>query len=325
MACPPYHLAVTIGGLSAEQTMRVAKLASCRYLDHLPTEGDSLGRAFRDRTLEAELLEATRGFGFGAQLGGRYFCHDVRVVRLPRHSGCLPIGLAVSCSADRQALARIDAESVWLEDLERDPARFLPDPAAPATDLPLIDLDDPPGSVRAALSQLPVGTTVRLSGALVSARDIAHARFRALLSAGKALPDYLLRHPVYYAGPAKAPPGRPVGAFGPTTSARMDDYVPELQRRGASLIMLGKGNRSASVVDACRANGGFYLASIGGIGARLSQDFIESAEVIDHADLGMEAVWRLKVRDMPACIIVNDRGEDFYAAPTGRGIAEGKA
>jgi fumarate hydratase class I len=313
MACPPYHLAVAVGGLSAEQTLRVAKLASCRYLDHLPPEGDRLGRAFRDLALEAQLLEESRGFGFGAQLGGRYFCHDVRVVRLPRHSGCLPIGLAVSCSADRQALARIDAEGVWLEALERDPARFLPDLASPANELPSIELDGPPGSAQEQLSRLPVGTPVRLNGTLVSARDLAHARFRALLRAGKPLPDYLLRHPIYYAGPAKAPPGRPVGSFGPTTSARMDDYVPELQRQGASLIMLGKGNRSAAVVEVCRKHGGFYLASIGGIAARLSHDFIESAEVIDHADLGMEAVWRLTVRDLPACVIVNDRGEDFYA------------
>jgi len=314
-ACPPYHLAVAIGGLSAEQTMRVAKLASCRYLDHLPETGDRLGRAFRDTALEASLLEESRGFGFGAQLGGRYFCHDVRVVRLPRHSGCLPIGIAVSCSADRQALARVDAEGVWLEELERDPARFLPDPAMATAELPPIDLDGPPGTAREALARLPVGTPVRLSGTMVSARDQAHARFRALLRAGRRLPDYLLRHPIYYAGPAKAPPGRAVGSFGPTTSARMDDYVPELQAAGASLVMLGKGNRSAAVVEACRSNGGFYLASIGGIAARLSHDFIESAEVVDHADLGMEAVWRLRVRDLPACIIVNDRGEDFYAAP----------
>ena len=317
-ACPPYHLAVVIGGTSAEHTLKVAKYASAHYLDTLPTAGSELGHAFRDLEWEARILELTRQFGIGAQFGGKYFCHDVRVVRLPRHGASNPVGIAVSCSADRQALAKITAEGVFLERLERDPARFLPDTAADqlSSQVVRVDLDQPMDDIRAELTKYPVKTRLALTGTLVVARDIAHAKIKERLDAGEAMPEYLQRHPVYYAGPAKTPEGYASGSFGPTTAGRMDSYVDQFQSMGGSLVMLAKGNRSPQVTDACRRHGGFYLGSIGGPAARLAKDSIRKVEVLEYPELGMEAVWRIEVEDFPAFIVVDDKGNDFFQEVT---------
>ncbi|MET7396387.1 fumarate hydratase [Dactylosporangium sp. NPDC005572] len=317
-ACPPYHLAVVIGGTSAEHALKTAKLASAKYLDTLPTSGTAVGHGFRDLELEAEVLELTRNFGIGAQFGGRYFCHDVRVVRLPRHGASCPVAIAVSCSADRQAVGKINAEGVWLEQLERDPARFLPDVTEDKLDSSVVqvDLNRPMSEIRAQLSQLPVKTRLSLTGPLVVARDIAHAKIAERLDAGEPMPDYLRDHAVYYAGPAKTPEGYASGSFGPTTAGRMDAYVEKFQAAGGSMVMLAKGNRSKQVTDACQAHGGFYLGSIGGPAARLAQDCIKHVEVIEYPELGMEAVWKIDVVDFPAFIVVDDKGNDFFAEVT---------
>jgi fumarate hydratase class I len=314
-ACPPYHLAVVIGGTSAETTLEVAKLASARYLDSLPTTGTEAGHAIRDPELEAEILALTQAFGIGAQFGGKYFCHDVRVVRLPRHGASCPIGIAVSCSADRQALGKITEEGVFLEQLETDPARHLPevDEAALSGDVVHIDLNRPMDEVRAELSRYPVKTRLSLSGPLVVARDIAHAKLKERLDRGEGMPDYLRDHAVYYAGPAKTPEGFASGSFGPTTAGRMDAYVHDFQAAGGSFVMLAKGNRSQQVTDACLRHGGFYLGSIGGPAARLAQDCIRHVEVLEYPELGMEAVWKIEVEDFPAFIVVDDKGNDFFA------------
>ncbi len=316
-ACPPYHLAVVIGGTSAEFALKTAKLASAKYLDTLPTEGSMTAHGFRDLVLEAEVLELTRNFGIGAQFGGRYFCHDVRVVRLPRHGASCPVAIAVSCSADRQAVAKINAEGVWLEQLERDPARFLPDVRLSADDEVVpIDLNRPMDEIRAVLSELPVKTRLSLTGPLVVARDIAHAKIAERLDAGGAMPSYLRDHAVYYAGPAKTPAGYASGSFGPTTAGRMDAYVEQFQAAGGSLVMLAKGNRSKQVTQACEKHGGFYLGSIGGPAARLAQDCIKHVEVLEYPELGMEAIWKIDVVDFPAFIVVDDKGNDFFAEVT---------
>ncbi|SDH13731.1 fumarate hydratase, class I [Lentzea fradiae] len=314
-ACPPYHLAVVVGGLSAEQNLKVAKLASARYLDELPTEGSPLGHAFRDTDLEQQVLELTRNFGIGAQFGGKYFCHDVRVIRLPRHGASCPVGIAVSCSADRQAKARITPEGVFLEQLERDPAQFLPDVEGEdlSDEVVRIDLTRPMAEIREVLTKLPVKTRVSLTGPLVVARDIAHAKIKERLDAGEEMPQYLKDHPVYYAGPAKTPEGYASGSFGPTTAGRMDSYVEQFQAAGGSLVMLAKGNRSKQVTAACQSYGGFYLGSIGGPAARLAQDCIRKVEVLEYAELGMEAVWKIEVEDFPAFVVVDDKGNDFFA------------
>ena len=321
-ACPPYHLAIVIGGTSAEFALKTAKYASAKYLDELPTTGDaSTGRGFRDTELEERVLELTRNFGIGAQFGGKYFCHDVRVVRLPRHGASLPVAIAVSCSADRQALGKITPEGVFLEILERDPARFLPETTdehldgAPDSveDVVRIDLNRPMGEIRAELARYPVKTRLSLTGPLVVARDIAHAKIKERLDAGEEMPQYLKDHAVYYAGPAKTPEGYASGSFGPTTAGRMDSYVEQFQAAGGSMVMLAKGNRSQQVTDACRAHGGFYLGSIGGPAARLAQDCIKRVDVIEYPELGMEAVWRIEVEDFPAFIVVDDKGNDFFA------------
>ena len=313
-ACPPYHLAVVIGGTSAEHTLRTAKYASAHYLDDLPTSGSPSGHGFRDLEWEAEILEMTRGFGIGAQFGGKYFCHDVRVVRLPRHGASNPVGIAVSCSADRQALGKISAEGVFLEQLEEDPARFLPDVVDDdlSSAVVPIDLDQPMDAIRSELSKHPVKTRLSLTGTLVVARDIAHARIAELLDAGEPMPTYLRDHPVYYAGPAKTPEGHASGSFGPTTAGRMDSYVERFQAAGGSLVMLAKGNRSRQVTEACARHGGFYLGSIGGPAARLAQDSIRSVEVLEYPEFGMEAIWRIRVEDFPAFIVVDDKGGDFF-------------
>ena len=313
-ACPPYHLAVVIGGTSAEHTLRTAKYASAHYLDDLPTTGSPAGHGFRDLGWEEEILEMTRGFGIGAQFGGKYFCHDVRVIRLPRHGASNPVGIAVSCSADRQALGMITGDGVFLEHLEEDPARFLPevvDDDLSATVVP-IDLDQPMDAIRSELSKHPVKTRLSLTGTLVVARDIAHAKIAELLDAGQPMPEYLRDHPVYYAGPAKTPEGHASGSFGPTTAGRMDAYVERFQAAGGSLVMLAKGNRSRQVTEACARHGGFYLGSIGGPAARLARDSIRSVEVLEYPELGMEAVWRIRVEDFPAFIVVDDKGGDFF-------------
>ncbi len=315
-ACPPYHLAIVIGGTSAEHTVKTAKLASTKYLDSLPTSGDAAtGHGFRDLELEKQVLELTRTLGIGAQFGGKYFCHDVRVVRLPRHGASLPIAIAVSCSADRQAKAKITKDGIFLEELERDPARFLPDTTDEHLDdnLVRIDLNQPMDAVRAELSKHPVKTRIALTGTIVVARDLAHARIKEALDAGKPLPQYMKDYAVYYAGPAKTPTGFASGSFGPTTAGRMDSYVDQFQKAGGSFVMLAKGNRSKAVTDACKNNSGFYLGSIGGPAARLAQDCIKKVEVLDFEDLGMEAVWKIDVVDFPAFIIVDDKGNDFYA------------
>ncbi len=315
-ACPPYHLAIVIGGTSAEQTVKTAKLASTKYLDSLPTSGDAAtGHGFRDIELEKEVLELTRTLGIGAQFGGKYFCHDVRVIRLPRHGASLPIAIAVSCSADRQAKAKITKDGIFLEELERDPAHFLPETTDSHLDdnVVKIDLNQPMDAVRAELSKHPVKTRVSLTGTIVVARDLAHARIKEGLDAGKGLPQYMKDYAVYYAGPAKTPTGFASGSFGPTTAGRMDSYVDQFQAAGGSFVMLAKGNRSKAVTDACKSHGGFYLGSIGGPAARLAQDCIKKVEVLDFEDLGMEAVWKIDVVDFPAFIVVDDKGNDFFA------------
>lgn len=314
-ACPPYHLALVIGGTSAEQTLKVAKLASARYLDTLPTQGNKLGHGLRDVELEQQILEVSRKTGIGAQFGGKYFCHDVRVIRLPRHGASCPVALAVSCSADRQALGKITKDGVFLEQLEHDPAKYLPTPGAAALggEVVQIDLRRPMSEIRAELSRHPVKTRLSLRGPMIVARDIAHARLKERLDRGEGLPQYLKDHCVYYAGPAKTPTGYAAGSFGPTTAGRMDAYVDLFQANGGSLVMLAKGNRSQSVTDACKAHGGFYLGSIGGPAARLAKDCITKVEALEYPELGMEAVWKIEVVDFPAFIIVDDKGNDFYA------------
>jgi fumarate hydratase, class I len=315
-ACPPYHLAIVIGGTSAEHALKTAKLASAKYLDDLPRSGTIAAHGFRDVELEAAVLELTRDFGIGAQFGGRYFCHDVRVVRLPRHGASCPVAIAVSCSADRQALAKITPSGVWLERLETDPARFLPDVELESGEVVAVDLNQPMDDIRALLSKYPVKTRLSLSGPLVVARDIAHAKIADRLDAGEPMPAYLRDHAVYYAGPAKTPEGYASGSFGPTTAGRMDAYVERFQAAGGSLVMLAKGNRSTQVTRACQAYGGFYLGSIGGPAARLAQDCIRRVEVLEYPELGMEAVWRIEVEDFPAFIVVDDKGNDFFAEVT---------
>jgi fumarate hydratase class I len=314
-ACPPYHLAIVVGGMSAEFTLKTVKLASARYLDHLPTTGNARGRAFRDLELEQKVLAITRKNGIGAQFGGKYFCHDVRVIRLPRHGASCPVGIGVSCSADRQAKGKITRDGVFLEQLETNPARFLPDvdEAALAGDVVPIDLTRPMAEIRATLRRYPIRTRFSLTGPMVVARDIAHARLKAQLDAGQGLPEYLKHHVVYYAGPAKTPLGMASGSFGPTTAGRMDAYVDQLQAAGGSFVMLAKGNRSKQVTEACQRHGGFYLGSIGGPAAILAQDSITKVEVLDFADLGMESVWRIEVKDFPAFLVVDDKGNDFFA------------
>jgi fumarate hydratase class I len=315
-ACPPYHLAIVIGGTSAEHTVKTAKLASTHYLDNLPTTGDAAtGHGFRDLALEEEVFKLTQKLGIGAQFGGKYFCHDVRVVRLPRHGASLPIAIAVSCSADRQAKAKITKDGIFLEQLETEPAHFLPETTDEHLDdnVVAIDLNQPMDAVRAELSKHPVKTRVSLTGTIVVARDIAHAKIKEMLDAGKPLPDYIKNYAVYYAGPAKTPTGFASGSFGPTTAGRMDSYVDQFQAAGGSFVMLAKGNRSKAVTDACAKHGGFYLGSIGGPAARLAQDCIKKVEVLDFEELGMEAVWKIDVVDFPAFIVVDDKGNDFFA------------
>jgi fumarate hydratase, class I len=313
-ACPPYHLAVVIGGTSAEHALKTAKYASSKYLDTLPTRGSDTGHGFRDLEWEQNILELTQKFGIGAQFGGKYFCHDVRVVRLPRHGASCPVAIAVSCSADRQAFAKITAEGIFLEELENDPAKYLPE--ASEADLSAvvvsIDLNQPMEDIRNELSKYPVKTRLSLSGTLVVARDIAHSKIQERLNAGEAMPDYLKKFPVYYAGPAKTPEGYASGSFGPTTAGRMDSYVEAFQAAGGSLVMLAKGNRSKQVTDACHTYGGFYLGSIGGPAARLAKDSIKSIEVLEYEELGMEAIWKIEVEDFPAFIVVDDKGNDFF-------------
>ena len=314
-ACPPYHLAVVIGGTSAELAVETAKLASARYLDGLPTEGSKLGHAFRDLELEQKVLKLSQETGIGAQFGGKYFCHDVRVIRLPRHGASCPVAMAVSCSADRQAVGKITKDGVFLEQLETDPARFLPDITVDelaAEQVVHIDLNRPMADIRAELSKYPVKTRVMLTGPMVVARDIAHAKIKARLDAGEPMPQYLKDYCVYYAGPAKTPTGMASGSFGPTTAGRMDSYVDEFQAAGGSFVMLAKGNRSKQVTDACKRHGGFYLGSIGGPAARLAQDCITKVEVLEMPELGMEAVWKIEVQDFPAFIVVDDKGNDFF-------------
>jgi fumarate hydratase, class I len=315
-ACPPYHLAVVIGGTSAEATMKTVKLASAGYLDHLPTEGNRLGQAFRDTAMEEKVMELARTSGIGAQFGGKYFALDARVIRLPRHGASCPVGLGVSCSADRNIKARIDRDGVWLEVLERDPARFIParfrvgmgaEHGVP------IDLDRPMSEVLGELTKYPVSTPLKLSGTIVVARDIAHAKIKERLDRGEGMPDYLKRHPVYYAGPAKTPEGMPSGSFGPTTAGRMDSYVDQFQANGGSMVMIAKGNRSQAVTDACKKYGGFYLGSIGGPAALLAHDNIKKVELIEYPELGMEAVYQIDVVDFPAFILVDDKGNEFFS------------
>ena len=314
-ACPPYHLAVVVGGTSAEYALKTAKYASAHYLDNLPTSGSAAAHGFRDLELEEEVFKLTQSFGIGAQFGGKYFCHDVRVVRLPRHGASCPVAIAVSCSADRQALAKITPEGVFLEQLERDPAKYMPEVTEEKLhdDVVRIDLNRSMDEIRAELSKYPVKTRLSLSGPLVVARDIAHAKIKELLDAGEPMPDYLRDHAVYYAGPAKTPVGYASGSFGPTTAGRMDSYVDQFQAAGGSMVMLAKGNRSAKVTRSCDTHGGFYLGSIGGPGARLAQDCIKHVDVLEYPELGMEAVWKIEVEDFPAFIVVDDKGNDFFA------------
>jgi fumarate hydratase class I len=340
-ACPPYHLAVVIGGTSAEYCLKTAKYASAKYLDGLPGAGSPKAHGFRDLELEERILELTRDMGIGAQFGGKYFCHDVRVVRLPRHGASLPVALSVSCSADRQCLAKVTPQGVFIEELERDPARFWPavaetqpvsdaarPAAAPPSRLPsptrqepevvAVDLSRPMDEILALLSRHPIRTRLSLTGTMVVARDIAHAKLRERLDAGEEMPRYMQDHPVYYAGPAKTPPGMPSGAFGPTTAGRMDSYVDQFQAAGGSMVMVAKGNRSKAVTEACARHGGFYLGSIGGPAARLAQDCIKNVEVLEYPELGMEAVWKIEVEDFPAFIVVDDKGDDFFADVSAR-------
>ncbi|EFL90425.1 fumarate hydratase [Ahrensia sp. R2A130] len=313
-ACPPYHLAIVIGGTSAEQCIKTVKMASTKYLDGLPTEGSEQGHAFRDIEMEEKVHEMTRQMGVGAQFGGKYFCHDVRIVRLPRHGASLPIGLGVSCSADRQALGKITADGIFLEELEHDPAKYMPevDEAEFSGGMVDIDLNQPMAGILAELSKHPVKTRLSLTGTIIVARDLAHSKIRARLEAGEEMPDYMKNHPVYYAGPAKTPAGMPSGSFGPTTAGRMDSYVDQFQAFGGSMVMLAKGNRSRQVRDACAQHGGFYLGSIGGPAARLAQDCIKHVEVVEYEELGMEAVWKIEVENFPAFIVIDDKGNDFF-------------
>jgi fumarate hydratase class I len=314
-ACPPYHLAVVIGGTSAELTLKTVKLASCRYLDTLPAEGNEHGQAFRDRALEAEILALSRRIGIGAQFGGKYFCHDVRVIRLPRHGASLPIGIGVSCSADRQAKAKITRDGLFLEQLEANPAQYLPDVSHDdlGGEVVKIDLSRPMAEIRKTLGRFPVKTRLSLSGPLVVARDIAHAKLKERLDRGEGLPDYVKERMIYYAGPAKTPAGYASGSFGPTTAGRMDSYVDLFMANGGSFVTLAKGNRSRQVTDSCKKHGGFYLGSIGGPAARLAQDCIKKVEVLEYPELGMEAIWKIDVEDFPAFIVVDDKGHDFFA------------
>ena len=313
-ACTPYNLAIVIGGTSAEHTLKTAKLASARYLDTLPTQGSELGHGFRDLELEQEVLKLTQSFGIGAQFGGKYFCHDVRVIRLPRHGASCPVAIAVSCSADRQILAKITKAGIFLEQLETDPAKYLPEvTTTDDSEVVQIDLTRPMQEIRYQLSQHPVKTRLSLSGTLIVARDLAHAKINEMLDRGEELPQYFKDHAVYYAGPAKTPVGMPSGSFGPTTAGRMDTYVERFQAAGGSLVMLAKGNRSAEVAAACKTHGGFYLGSIGGPAARLAHDNITNVEVLDFPELGMEAIWKIEVKNFPAFIVIDDKGNDFYA------------
>ncbi|MEL6735398.1 MAG: fumarate hydratase [Pseudomonadota bacterium] len=313
-ACPPYHLAIVIGGTSAEQCLKTVKLASTRYLDGLPTEGSETGHAFRDLAMEEEVHKLTQSMGVGAQFGGKYFCHDVRVIRLPRHGASLPIGLGVSCSADRQALGKITKDGIFLEALETEPAKYMPDvdEEAISGDVVKVDLSKPMTEILADLSKHPVKTRLSLTGTIIVARDLAHSKIRARLEAGEDMPQYMKDHPVYYAGPAKTPTGMASGSFGPTTAGRMDSYVDQFQSFGGSMVMLAKGNRSRQVREACKQHGGFYLGSIGGPAARLAQDCIKHVEVVEYEELGMEAVWRIEVEDFPAFIVIDDKGNDFF-------------
>ena len=325
-ACPPYHLAIVIGGTSAEFTVKTAKLASTKYLDSLPTTGDAkTGRAFRDLELEAQVHKLTQNLGIGAQFGGKYFCHDVRVIRLPRHGASLPIAIAVSCSADRQAKAKITKDGIFLEQLEQDPAHFLPETTEEHldSDVVQIDLNRPMADILQTLAKSPIKTRLSLTGTLVVARDLAHSKIKELIDSGKPLPEYLKKYAVYYAGPAKTPVGYASGSFGPTTAGRMDSYVEQFQALGGSMVMLAKGNRSKAVTDACKKNGGFYLGSVGGPAARLAQDCIKKVEVLDFEELDMEAVWKIEVENFPAFIVVDDKGNDFFAE-TSKPISIGK-
>ena len=311
--CPPYHMAIVIGGTSAELTMKTVKMASIKALDNLPFEGNALGHAWRDLEWEAEVLQITRDLGIGAQFGGKYYCHDVRVIRLPRHGASCPVGIGVSCSADRQAFAKITQDGLFIERLERDPARFLPGISdKEEDDVVAIDLNKPMNEILATLSQYPIETRLALSGPLIVARDIAHAKLLERLEDEDKLPDYFKEHPVYYAGPAKTPEGLPSGAFGPTTAGRMDSYVPAFQAAGGSMVMLAKGNRSRKVRDSCNQNGGFYLGSIGGVAAKLALESIKKVEVLEYPELGMEAIWKIEVENFPAFIVIDDKGNDFF-------------
>jgi fumarate hydratase, class I len=313
-ACPPYHLAIVIGGTSAEMNLKTVKLASTKYLDALPTSGSESGHAFRDVEMEKEIHKLTQQMGVGAQFGGKYFCHDVRVIRLPRHGASLPIGLGVSCSADRQAKGKITRDGIFLEALETDPSKYMPevDEAALSSSVVKIDLNQPMSAILAELSKHPVKTRLSLSGTIIVARDLAHSKIRERLENGEGMPDYMKNHPVYYAGPAKTPKGMPSGSFGPTTAGRMDSYVDQFQSFGGSMVMLAKGNRSRQVREACKTHGGFYLGSIGGPAARLAQDCIRKVDVLEYPELGMEAVWKIEVEDFPAFIVIDDKGNDFF-------------
>lgn len=314
-ACPPYHLAIVIGGTSAELNLKTVKLASTRYLDNLPTHGNEYGQAFRDLEMEQKVLELTRQMGIGAQFGGKYFCHDVRVIRLPRHGASVPIGLGVSCSADRQALGKITKDGVFIEQLEMNPAKYMPEvePTELADEVVQIDLNQPMDEIRKILSGCAVKTRLSLTGSMIVARDAAHAKIKERLDAGEEMPEHFRNNAIYYAGPAKTPEGYASGSFGPTTAGRMDSYVEEFQAKGGSFVMLAKGNRSKQVTDACKAHGGFYLGSIGGPAARLAQDCIKKVECVEYPELGMEAIWRIEVEDFPAFIVVDDKGNDFFA------------
>jgi len=313
-ACPPYHLAVVIGGLSAEMNLKTVKMASAHYLDGLPTQGNAYGQAFRDIEMEAEVLKMTQNLGIGAQFGGKYFCHDVRIIRLPRHGASCPVGIGVSCSADRQVLGKITTDGIFLEKLESDPAKYMPEitPEALSGDVVTIDLSRPMDEIRAELSKYPIKTRVNLTGSLIVGRDLAHAKLKERLDAGQPLPDYIKNHPIYYAGPAKTPEGYASGSFGPTTAGRMDSYVDQFQDAGGSMVMLAKGNRSVAVTEACKKHGGFYLGSIGGAAAELAYKSIKHVECIEYPELGMEAIWKIDVVDFPAFIIVDDKGNDFF-------------
>jgi fumarate hydratase class I len=312
-ACPPYHLAVVVGGTSAETTLKTVKLASAMYLDNLPEKGDITGHAFRDKALEAELLERSRKLGIGAQFGGKYFCHDVRVIRLPRHGASCPIGIGLSCSADRNIRAKINKEGIFLEQLETNPAQYLPEARGARHEVVSLDLNQPMDQIRATLSRYPVATRLALNGTIIVGRDIAHAKLKERLDAGQGLPQYFKDHIIYYAGPAKTPKGYASGSFGPTTAGRMDAYVAQFQAQGASMVMLAKGNRSAAVTESCKKFGGFYLGSIGGPAARLGKDCITKVELLEYPELGMEAIYRITVKDFPAIILVDDKGNDFFS------------